>query len=57
MLEDPPKPNPECKVCQTVTAMVNVDFKQAKLNDLLENAIVKGASLDAEEVTIMNGNK
>ncbi|KAI7852848.1 hypothetical protein BDC45DRAFT_545812 [Circinella umbellata] len=57
MLEDPPKPNPECKVCQTITAMVNVDFKRAKLNDLLEIAIVKGASLDIEEVTVMNGNK
>ena len=57
MLEDPPKPNPECKVCQTITAMVNVDFKRAKLNDLLEIAIIKGASLDIEEVTVMNGNK
>ncbi|KAI9488947.1 hypothetical protein BDB00DRAFT_644379 [Zychaea mexicana] len=57
MLEDPPKPNPECKVCQTVSATVTVDFERAKLSDLLETAIVKGASLDAEEVTMMNGNK
>ncbi|KAI9278203.1 hypothetical protein BDA99DRAFT_369 [Phascolomyces articulosus] len=57
MLEDPAKPNSECKVCQTVSAIVNVDFKRAKLNDLLETAIVKGAELDAEEVTIMDGSK
>ena len=57
MLEAPAKPKPDCKVCQTVSATANVNFERAQLQDVLDTVVVKGASLDPEEVAIMDGNR